>query len=74
MAEIDHSILNNEIAQVAVTIYENRTELAKAEVLVEQLKEVIAQAEGGIRAFEYLRDQVIKEEEPVTTKPDDSPA
>lgn len=70
--EINHEILNNEIAQVAVTIRENRNELAKAKNMVEQLEEVIAQAEGGIKAFEYLRDQVIKEEEPETPKPDDS--
>ena len=72
MIEINHGILNNEIAQVAVTIRENSIELTKAEALVEQIKEVIAQAEGGIRAFEYLRDQVLKEEEPETPKPDDS--
>ena len=72
MTEINHEILNNEIAQVAVTIRENRNELARVETLAEQLKDAIAQAEGGIRAFEYLRDQVIKEEEPETPNPDDS--
>lgn len=64
MAEINHEILNNEIAQVAVTIRGNRAELARVEALAEQLKEVIAEAEGGIKAFEYLRDNVLVEEEP----------
>ena len=72
MVEINHEILNNEIAQVAVTILKNRAELVRVETLAKQLKEVIAEAEGGIKAFEYLRDQVIKEEEPETPKPDDS--
>ena len=63
MAVISQEYLKSEIAEATITLNHNIAELARAEDMVEQLKETIASTRGAVNAFEYLIQERLKEPE-----------
>ena len=72
MARITRLYLNDEIEAATTNLNHNIVELQKAEANIEDLKESIAANKGALSAFKFLLEGKLREEEPETTKPDDS--